>query len=55
MRNLSNLAIVCWGAVAMLAFTGASFAEEGAATANVTNGKKIFENGKGDSVPACST
>ena len=39
----------------MLAFSGASFAEEGAVTANVTNGKNIFENGKGDSVPACAT
>jgi cytochrome c553 len=56
MRNLSNLAIVCWGAVAMLAFSGASFAEEGAVTANVTNGKNIFENGKTDTgVPACAT
>lgn len=55
MRKLSNLAIVCWSAVAMLAFSGASFAEEGAVTANVTNGKNIYENGKGDSVPACAT
>jgi cytochrome c553 len=56
MRKLSNLAMVCWGAVAMLAFSGASFAEEGTVTANVTNGKKIFENGKPDAgVPACST
>jgi cytochrome c553 len=56
MRNLSKLAMVCWGAVAMLAFSGASFAEEGAVTANVTNGKNIFENGKTDTgVPACAT
>jgi cytochrome c553 len=55
MRKLSNLAMVCWGAVAVLAFSGASFAEEGAITANVTNGKNIFENGKGDAVPACAT
>jgi cytochrome c553 len=56
MRNLSNLAIVCWGVVAMTAFSGASFAEEGAVTANVTNGKNIFENGKPDAgVPACAT
>src|SRR5674476_705441 len=55
MRKLSNLAIVCWSAVAMLAFSGASFAEEGAVTANVTNGKNIYENGKGDAVPACAT
>jgi cytochrome c553 len=55
MRKLSNLAMVCWGTVAMLAFSGASFAEEGAVTANVTNGKNIFENGKGDAVPACQT
>jgi len=40
----------------MLAFSGASFAEEGAVTANVTNGKNIFENGKTDTgVPACAT
>jgi cytochrome c553 len=55
MRKLSNLALACWGAVAMLAFTGASFAEEGQVTANIANGKNIFENGKGDNVPACST
>jgi cytochrome c553 len=55
MRNLSNLALVCWGTVAMLAFSGASFAEEGAVTVNITNGKNIYENGKGDNVPACST
>jgi len=55
MRKLSNLALVCWGATAMLALSGTSFAEESAVTANVTNGKKIFENGKGDSVPACAT
>ena len=40
----------------MLAFSGASFAEEGAVTANVTNGKNIYENGKGDAgVPALLT
>jgi cytochrome c553 len=56
MRNLSKLAIVCWSALAMLAFSGASLAEEGAVTANVTNGKNIFENGKPDAgIPACST
>lgn len=56
MRNLSNLAIVCWGTVAMLAFSGASFADEGPVKANVTNGKNIFENGKPDTgVPACAT
>lgn len=55
MRKLSNWAMVCWGAVAMLTFSGASFAEE-VVTANVTNGKKIFENGKPDAgVPACAT
>ena len=54
MRKLSNLALVCWGVVAMLAFSGASFAKEGAVTANVSNGKKIYDNGKGD-VPACAT
>lgn len=56
MRNLSNWAIVCWGAIAMLAFSGVSFADEGAVTANVTNGKNIYENGKPDAgVPACAT
>jgi len=55
MSKLSNLALVCWGAVAMLAFSGAGFADESAATANPTNEKNIFENGKGDSVPACAT
>jgi cytochrome c553 len=55
MRKLSSLAMVCCGAVAMLALSGASFAEE-AVTANVTNGKNIFENGKPDAgVPACQT
>ncbi len=55
MRNLSKLALVCWGAVAMLAFSGVSFAE-GAITANVSNGKKIYENGKPEAnVLACVT
>lgn len=54
MRKLSNLALVCWGAFAMLAFSGVSFAEEGAVTANVSNGKKIYDNGKGD-IAACVT
>jgi cytochrome c553 len=55
MSKLSNLALVCWGAVAMLAFSGAAFADQGVVTANPSNGKKIFENGKGDKVPACAT
>jgi cytochrome c553 len=56
MRKLSNWALACLGAVAMLAFSGASFAEEGTVTANVTNGKKIYENGKPEAnVPACAT
>jgi cytochrome c553 len=55
MRKLSNLAIVFCGAIAMLVFSGVSSAEE-TVTANVANGKKIFENGKPDAgVPACST
>ena len=55
MRMLSKLAMACWGAVAMLAFSGASFAEAGAVTVNLTNGKNIFENGKPDAgVPACN-
>lgn len=54
MRRSSNLALACWGAAAMLAFSGASFAEAGAVTVNLTNGKNIFENGKPDAgVPAC--
>ena len=55
MRKLSNLALVCCSTVAMLAFSGASTAEESVVTANVTNGKNIYENGKGDNVPACAT
>jgi cytochrome c553 len=56
MRNLSNLAIASLSMVAMLAFSGTGFADEGAVTANVTNGKNIFENGKPDAgVPACAT
>jgi cytochrome c553 len=55
MRKLSNLAIVFCGAVAMLVFSSVSSAEE-TVTANVTNGKNIYENGKPDAgVPACST
>jgi len=55
MRKLSNWALMCCGTVAMLAFATASSAAEGAVTANVANGKKIYENGKGDNVPACAT
>lgn len=56
MRNLSNLAIAFGSLIAMLAFSGSGFAEEGAVTANITNGKNIFENGKPDAgVPACAT
>lgn len=56
MRKLSNLAILFLGAIAMLAFSSAGFAEGGTVSANVTNGKNIFENGKPDAgVPACST
>lgn len=56
MLRLSDLVKVCCGAVALLAFSGASFAGEGAVTANVSNGKKIFENGKADgSVAACGS
>jgi cytochrome c553 len=55
MRKLSNLAMACLGAVAMLAFSAASFAEAGAVTVNLTNGKNLFENGKPDAgVPACA-
>lgn len=54
MGKLTKLA-VAMGSVAMLAFSGASFAESGEVTANITNGKKIYENGKGDAVPACAT
>ena len=53
---LSKLAMACLGSVAMLAFSGASFAEAGAVTVNLTNGKNIYENGKPDAgVPACAT
>lgn len=56
MLRLSKLAMVSWGAVALLAFSGVSFAAETAVTANVTNGKNIFENGKADgTVTACNT
>jgi len=55
MIKLSNFALVGLGTVAMLAFSGAGFADESVVTANPANGKNIFENGKGDSVPACAT
>ena len=56
MLKLSNLAMVCCGAVAMLTFSSVSLAEGAGVTANVTNGKKIYENGKPDAgVPACAT
>jgi cytochrome c553 len=55
MLRLSDLVKVCWGAVALLAFSGAAVAAEGSVSANVTSGKNIFENGKPDgSVAACS-
>jgi cytochrome c553 len=54
MRKLSNLAMACLGAVAMLTFSGATFAES--VKVNVANGKNIFENGKPDAgVAACAT
>lgn len=54
MRKLSNLAMACLGAVAMLTFSGVTFAE--AVKVNVANGKNIFENGKADAgVAACAT
>lgn len=54
MRKLSNLAMACLGAAAMLAFSTVSFAGE--VTVNLSNGKNLFENGKADgSVPACAT
>jgi hypothetical protein len=48
MSKLSNLALVGWGVAATLAFSGLSFAGAGAgaATANITNGKNIYANGK---------
>lgn len=54
MRKLSGLKLAWGGAVAIMAFSGAGWAEEGV-TANLSNGKNIFENGKGGNVPACST
>jgi len=54
MRKVSNLAMACLGAIAMLTFSGATFAES--IKVNVANGKNIFENGKpDDGVAACST
>lgn len=56
MLKLSKFAVVSWGTAALLAFSGVSFAGEAAVTANVTNGKKIFENGKPDAgVSACNS
>ncbi len=56
MLRISKLAMVCWGAATMLAFSGATFAEGAPVTANIANGKNIFTNGKADgSVPACSS
>ena len=56
MLRLSKLAMVCWGAVVILAFSGSSFADDAPVTANITNGKNIFKNGKpAAGVPACST
>jgi cytochrome c553 len=55
MRKLLKLAVASLGTAAMLAFSGASFAD-GTVTVNLTNGKNLFENGKADgSVPACAT
>jgi cytochrome c553 len=48
--------MACLGAVAMLSFSGATLAGEGAVTVNVANGKNIFENGKPDAgVAACNS
>lgn len=56
MLRLSKLAMVCWGTAALLAFSGVSFAGDAPVTANVSNGKKIFENGKPDAgVTSCNT
>ncbi|MDX8379416.1 MAG: c-type cytochrome [Gallionella sp.] len=56
MLKLSKFAVVSWGAAALLAFSGVSFAGDTAITANVKNGKKIFENGKPDAgVSACNS
>ena len=55
MRSLSNLALVSWGAIAMLVFSSVSFADD-SVTANLSNGKKIYDNGKPDAnVAACVT
>ncbi|MDX8399654.1 MAG: c-type cytochrome [Gallionellaceae bacterium] len=54
MRKVSNLAMACLGAIAMLTFSGATLAES--VTVNVANGKNIFENGKpDDGVAACNS
>lgn len=56
MLRLSKLAMASWGTAALLAFSGVSFAADEAVTANVANGKKLFENGKPDgTVTACNT
>jgi cytochrome c553 len=54
MLRLSKLATV--GTAALLAFSGVSFAADGAVTANAANGKNIFQNGKESAgVTACVT
>jgi cytochrome c553 len=56
MNKLSNLALACCAGLAVLTFTGSAIAGTGKITANVTNGKKIFEEGKPDTgVAACSS
>jgi len=48
MRKLSNLAMASLGAIAILTFSGASLAGEGAVKVDIKNGQNIFENGKPD-------
>ncbi len=56
MHKLSKLANVCWWTAAMLAFSGVSFAGDAPVTANIANGKNIFENGKpAAGVAACAS
>jgi cytochrome c553 len=61
MSKISNSMMACLGAVAILTFSGASFAGD-AVTVNEKNGEKIFKEGKdesakdkGDAVTACYT
>ncbi len=56
MSKLSNLALVFLAGLAVLSYSGAVVADGGKVTANMANGKKIYEEGKEDAgVAACSS